>query len=193
MREPPGEPITSTSSPSASNTMVGAIELRGRLPASTRLATGRPSSSGAKEKSVSSLLSRKPPTIRCEPKPASIVVVSATRVALGIDDRDMAGRRLLGSDAVGRQLGLRPGRVAGRHRHRHARRRDGSAGPRAVEIGRVEQPRRHAGEIGVGHVESAVGIGQLARPRRTGARRRPSSARSRGGRNARACRRSGRR
>ena len=34
--------------------MVGSIELRGRLPGSTRLATGRPSSStGMKEKSVS--------------------------------------------------------------------------------------------------------------------------------------------
>ena len=36
--------------------MVGDIELRGRLPPSTRLATGAPSFSGAKLKSVSSLL-----------------------------------------------------------------------------------------------------------------------------------------
>ena len=35
----PGEPITSTSFPSAPKTMVGAIELRGRFPPSIRVAT----------------------------------------------------------------------------------------------------------------------------------------------------------
>jgi len=56
-------------------TMVGAIEERGRLPPSTRLAIGRPSLSGAREKSVSSLFSKNPPTITRLPKPVSIVVV----------------------------------------------------------------------------------------------------------------------
>src|SRR3546814_1073267 len=58
MRLPPGEPMAMTSRPSRPSTRVGDIELRGRLSASTRLATGRPSARGAKEKSVSSLFSR---------------------------------------------------------------------------------------------------------------------------------------
>src|SRR5205814_9711878 len=63
---------------------VGAIAERGRLPASTRLATGLPSSSGANEKSVSSLLSRKPlRVIRRLPKASSIVVVIATALPYG--------------------------------------------------------------------------------------------------------------
>ncbi len=72
---PPGEPIRSTGEPVPSNTIVGAIELRGRLPGSTRLATGRPFYGGRKEKSVSSLLSRKPPAMSRLPKPVSMVVV----------------------------------------------------------------------------------------------------------------------
>src|SRR5665213_1892516 len=52
--------------------MVGDIELRGRLPGSTRLATGLPSRVGRKEKSVSSLFKRKPSTITREPKAFSI-------------------------------------------------------------------------------------------------------------------------
>ena len=56
--------------------MVGAIDERGRLPPSTRFATGLPSSSGAKAKSVSSLLSRKPSVITRLPKPVSMVVVA---------------------------------------------------------------------------------------------------------------------
>jgi hypothetical protein len=78
MALPPGEPTTRTGRRLRSKTIVGAIELRGRLPASTRLATGLPFSSGAKEKSVSWLLRRKPRTIRREPKPSSIVVVIET-------------------------------------------------------------------------------------------------------------------
>ena len=57
---------------------LGAIELRGRLRPSTRLATGRPWRSGRKEKSVNSLLSKKPPAIRRLPNPDSIVVVIET-------------------------------------------------------------------------------------------------------------------
>src|SRR4029450_3592144 len=59
--EPPGEPNTAYSGPLApgwpgaprSNTSVGAIVLRGRLPGCTRLATGTPSLTGSAEKSVS--------------------------------------------------------------------------------------------------------------------------------------------
>src|SRR5262249_51014082 len=72
---PPGEPATSSSRPLASNTMVGAMELRGRLPGPTRLATGCPSRSGWKAKSVSSLLSRKPSTICRDPNALSMLVV----------------------------------------------------------------------------------------------------------------------
>src|ERR1041384_4413974 len=55
--------------------MVGDIELRGLLPPSTRLAIGAPSCSGAKVKSVSSLLRKKPLTVRPEPNGPSIVEV----------------------------------------------------------------------------------------------------------------------
>ena len=56
MVDPPAAPTASTGRPSGSNTTVGAIELRGRLPGSTRLATGLPSIVGERLKSVSSLL-----------------------------------------------------------------------------------------------------------------------------------------
>src|SRR4028119_839995 len=83
IRLPPGEPTTAWSLLLASSTMVGAMELRGRLPASTRLAMGLPSSVVAKEKSVSSLLSRKPPLVMIlAPKPSSMVVVMDTALPL---------------------------------------------------------------------------------------------------------------
>ena len=80
MSAPPGLPSVPSSWPLAlSNTSVGDIEERGRLPGSTRLAIGLPLASvGAKLKSVSSLLSKKPLTMRRAPKPASMVVVMAT-------------------------------------------------------------------------------------------------------------------
>ena len=54
------------------------MELRGRLPGATRLATATPSTSGRKEKSVSWLFKRKPPTINREPKLSSMLEVMAT-------------------------------------------------------------------------------------------------------------------
>src|SRR5690606_4404901 len=45
MLAPPGLPVSRIGAPSSS-TMVGAMEERGRLPGSTRLATGAPSVSG---------------------------------------------------------------------------------------------------------------------------------------------------
>ena len=79
MRPPPGEPTTAKTSPFSSKTMVGDMELRGRLPPSTRFAIGWPlSSTSRKEKSVSWLLSRKPAAQTPEPNAPSIVVVNET-------------------------------------------------------------------------------------------------------------------
>ncbi len=56
--------------------MVGAIDERGRLPGSMRLATRLPFwSRGVNEKSVSWLLSKKPSTSTREPNADSILVV----------------------------------------------------------------------------------------------------------------------
>jgi len=68
---PPGEPTARTGSPSSS-TIVGLIELRGRLPGSARLGLGP-----VKLKSVSSLLSRNPRsgTVIALPPVCSIVSV----------------------------------------------------------------------------------------------------------------------
>ena len=84
MTAPPGEPATMYRSPGVVasplsaplNTIVGAIEDRGRFPPSTLLATGLlASSSGSSEKSVSWLLSMNPPTMWKEPNAASTLVV----------------------------------------------------------------------------------------------------------------------
>jgi hypothetical protein len=72
-------PMSASTSPCGLNTTVGAIELRGRLPGSTRFATGGPSASaGSSEKSVSSRFSRNPFTICRLPQPLSMVVVMFT-------------------------------------------------------------------------------------------------------------------
>ena len=78
MALPPGEPSAATKLPSWSSTMTGAIDERGRLPPCTALATGWPASVGVNEKSVSWLLSTKPPTVRPEPNIDSTVVVMET-------------------------------------------------------------------------------------------------------------------
>ncbi|MPN38173.1 hypothetical protein SDC9_185697 [bioreactor metagenome] len=81
MAPPPGDPVAITSSPGLSplNTSVGAMVLRGRLPGATRLAMGVPlASTGAAEKSVSWLVSRKPSTMWNEPMLDSTVVVIDT-------------------------------------------------------------------------------------------------------------------
>ena len=96
------------------NTIVGDIELRGRLPASTRLATGRPASSLArKEKSVSWLLSRKPRTSWKLPKADSMEVVIDTALPPASTIGDMAGRwqwlavvDAAGEARAGRQTGF---------------------------------------------------------------------------------------
>ena len=84
MRAPPGLPPLITIGPRLpsaffSNTSVGDIDERGRLPGCTRLAMGWPcASAGAKLKSVSSLFSRKPLTIWRAPNWSSMVVVMAS-------------------------------------------------------------------------------------------------------------------
>src|SRR5690606_16372041 len=78
MEFPPGEPVTRNTSPAPSNTMVGDIEERGRLPGPGALATGLPDSVGGRVKSVSWLLSTKPLVQREEPKGPSTVAVNAT-------------------------------------------------------------------------------------------------------------------
>ncbi len=59
MVAPPGEPSATTGRPCRS-TIVGEIDERGRLPGPGRFGSWTAGSAGAKEKSVSSLLSRKP-------------------------------------------------------------------------------------------------------------------------------------
>ncbi len=100
IRLPPGLPTTSTGVPFFS-TMVGAIDDRGRLPGSTRLAIGTPPDWVRKEKSVSSLFSRKPRTIRRLPKPFSMVVVmlSALPAASTIEICEVEGNSMLSSSA----------------------------------------------------------------------------------------------
>ena len=74
IRLPPGDPMARTGRPSCI-TMVGAIEERGRLPGSSRLAMGTPLTCVLNEKSVSSLFNRNPPAISRDPKAFSIVLV----------------------------------------------------------------------------------------------------------------------
>ena len=81
---PPAEPVAITKSPllpSAAilNTIVGAIELRGRFFGATRLAISMPAASvGAAEKSVNWLFSRNPLVMWNEPMLDSTVVVAVS-------------------------------------------------------------------------------------------------------------------
>ena len=131
------------------------------MPGSTRLATGLPSSSGRKEKSVSSLLSRKPPAVISRaPNPSSIVVVIETAFPLPIDDRNVAGAVL---DALRGGQKLRPlvGRLAGLGTAHRALGTD-QPGARANVV-TVDQPgQRDTDESGVGEIEVAVGEGEAA-------------------------------
>ena len=121
MRNPPAEPSTAAGSPSAPKTMVGDIEERGRLPGATRFATGRPSTSGRKEKSVSSLFEQhsRAPSSRA-PKTSSMVVVIATTLPAA----SMIDRWLVPFSGCGGWEAQRrrrpPGRVAGARRGQRA-------------------------------------------------------------------------
>src|SRR5512135_2347096 len=110
--EPPGDPTVATSWPEAlSNTRVGAIELRGRLPGSTRLATGRPPDCGTNEKSVSWLFSRKPRTITRAPNTSSIVVVASALPYLSTTE--MCEVEVFGGDGSGAKAVVGPGGAPG--------------------------------------------------------------------------------
>ena len=99
---PPGEPVASSNAPSESSTMVGDMDERGRLPGWTALGSRRPSSSRAvKEKSVSWLLRKNPPTIRPDPNGLSTVVVMGDDIAVRIHDHEMAGPRAVVGGVVG--------------------------------------------------------------------------------------------
>src|SRR3979411_231880 len=80
MVEPPGEPTARNGLPCAS-TMVGDMELRGRLPGGGGLGSGAVPCAGVKLKSVNSLLSRKPrpgTTIALPPVCSMVKVYSTT-------------------------------------------------------------------------------------------------------------------
>src|SRR5262245_62620342 len=107
MREPPGEPSAAHGLPDASKTIVGAMELRGRLPGASALASGLPLlSTGRKEKSVSSLLSKNPAAHKREPKAASIVLVMASMLpaASTMEKWLVPAASMLASSPKGRQL-----------------------------------------------------------------------------------------
>ena len=121
---PPGEPVPMTNSPRAlplplRNTSVGAIELRGRLPAATRLAIRLPLASvGAGEKSVSWLFSRKPRVMWNEPMPDSTVVVMRRPRCRAVDDGDVRGAGFRSARLVPKRVGAQ---VAGLRRAHAAR------------------------------------------------------------------------
>ena len=111
--EPPGEPTVASSCPEAlSNTSVGAIELRGRLPGCTRFATGSPSACGTKEKSVSWLFSRKPRTITRAPNTSSIVVVIDNALPKP-STTEMCEVEVFGGDKSGAKAVVVPGGTPG--------------------------------------------------------------------------------
>ncbi len=75
MVAPPGDPRARTGSP-WSSTMVGEMEDRGRLAGPGRFGSWTAGSAGAKEKSVSSLLSRNPRPGTVMPLPPVCSMVS---------------------------------------------------------------------------------------------------------------------
>ncbi len=76
MVAPPGEPSATTGLLCWSSTIVGEIEERGRLPGPGRFGSCTAGLAGAKEKSVSSLLSRKPRPGTVMPLPPVCSMVS---------------------------------------------------------------------------------------------------------------------
>ena len=167
--------------PARSYTMVGAIDERGRLPGSTRFATGAPSTSGANEKSVSSLLSRKPPSVsRWLPNAHSIddVIATALPAPSTIEMCVVAGklqrlvhapRRLAGGRRLRGYAGWRPPEAPVDANARRAR----------AQIAAVEQPGRRRDEIRIRHVRGAIGerepfrfAREMDAPERRGAHRR---------------------
>ena len=158
MRDAAGRADQQRGAPSSSTT-VGAIDERGRLPPSTRFATGLPSASGV-EGEVGQLVVEQEAVGH---DPAAEAGLDARRrrdhVAVAVDDDEMRGA-VLGPRLVGGvEAGPRP-RAARRRVASASRGRDRSARA-AGEIVRVEQAvGRHLDEVGVGHVEAAVREGE---------------------------------
>ncbi len=79
MRLPPGEPSTASTSSLPSNTIVGAMVLRGRFPGSTRLAIGAPCLVNRREREVGQLVVEQEARRQTpEPNAPSMVVVIDT-------------------------------------------------------------------------------------------------------------------
>ena len=139
------------------------MALRGRLPGPTRLATGSPPSSGTKEKSVSSLLSRKPCTKIAAAECRFDAAGHGDRVAGGVDDRQVAG-------AGGFQRRIcseRPGRAGGCSRQCPDHAFFGFHQQCAIaQVTRINQSGcRNRYEFGVADVVVAVGEGEATRLR----------------------------
>jgi hypothetical protein len=144
-------------------TMVGAMEERGRLPGSTRLATASPLANRAEGEIGQLVVEEEAADHQARAEGAFDGRGDGGDVAVIVDDDEMGGGRLLEFEAVDAQLRAVPGRLAGRDgvgRQRvGAFRQPGALG----EIVGVQEALRHVDEIGVGHVAAAIGKGQ---PRR---------------------------
>ena len=126
------------------------------LAASTRLAMGLSSSVVAKEKSVSSLLSRKPLFVMRRAEPVLDGGRHRHRIAVAVDDGDVARAEL---DPFGRppEEGLLEGRIAGLGLAHGLVRVDQSSA--ALDIARIGQALdRHVDEGRIGEEERPVGI-----------------------------------
>ena len=159
---PPGEPTTVSSRILPSNTITGAIELRGRLPGSTRLATGLPAASTGREREIGQLV--------VEQEAAHHLVAAETaldrrrhrhRIAVAIDDRHVRGALGLVVQSLAEHVAPHSSRAAGRPAARPSSLRHADELRALGEVVAVEQARqRHADEVGVGHVLAAVRVGE---------------------------------
>ena len=160
---PPGDPTANLNLPSGPNTIVGDMAESGCLPGAGALATGFPSRTGSKEKSVSWLSRMKPFTIISDPIGASTVVVIET-TSPRLSTMDMWLVPGCSGERCGANFLNDVGGIAG-HRLAHVLRRIDQR--RALrEIGRVEQAaHRHGHERRIAQIFAAVGIGETARLR----------------------------
>ena len=172
--------------------MVGAIEERGRLPGSTRLATAASAGPGSKAKSVSWLLRMKPSTMSREPNAFSTDVVieamlpsASTMTMCEVDGTSSAG-------IVAPELRLVPGRLAGLDVVLAERGRPADQRAARLQVGRIEQALGDVHEIAVGDVALAVGEGEARGVADDAPRSRDRPGRARRCRTARPCRGSGR-
>ena len=140
--------------------MVGDIDERGRLPGSTRLATAAPSFSGEKAKSVSWLLSRKPPTIWREPKAFSTELVMDSTLPASSTMVKWLVEGMSSMTPSTRSSALSHGGSPGTDRIFGQRGRPAQQRRARLQVAGVEQALGHRHEIAVGHVAVAVGEGE---------------------------------